>query len=102
MHKAKHSDGNLGLLGHIIASVILFGTTIFAFNVVTGGWQQKIDLGVGALIVFFVIAEFGSLWRLRDLIRERAPLVYFLLAAAPYAFVWYYLDRVRMRGHQTR
>jgi hypothetical protein len=102
MHKARHRDGSLGLLGHLIASVILFGTTIFAFNVVTGGWEPKTDLGVGALIVFFVVAAFGNLWMLRDLIHEKAPLVYFLSAVAPYAFVWYYLDRVRMRGHQAR
>ncbi len=101
MHKAKKTEGNLGLLGHLVATVILFGTTVFALNVVTGRWQPKTDFELAAVIVFFVAAALGNLWMLRDLTREKASSTYFLVAIAPYAFVWYYLDRVRMRNRQV-
>jgi hypothetical protein len=102
MHKTKHRDGNLGLLGHLLATVILFGATVFALNAVTGRWRPKTDFEVGATIVFFATAAIGNLWMFRDLAREKASPTYFLVGLAPYAFIWYYLDRVRMRNRQVR
>jgi len=35
-------------------------------------------------------------------IREKPPSIYYLIAFVPYAFIWYYFERVRPRKHFTR
>ena len=54
------------------------------------------DLGIRVLIGYCVIATLGSLWMLyRCLHRERRPFPLALLAFIPYAFLWYYFEKVR-------
>jgi hypothetical protein len=92
-------SGNLHWMGHVIAFLFLLSLTAFAASVVFGTWFPKTTVAMGALIAFFVCAPLGTLWMLYDCaIREKPTFIYFLLAFIPYAFVWYYFDRVRSRG----
>lgn len=91
--------GNLHWTGHLLAFVILLGLTVFGTWFVLGTWLPKTTLAMGALIAFFLCAPIGALWMLYDCsMREKPSFIYYLLALVPYAFVWYYFDRVRSRS----
>jgi hypothetical protein len=96
----KH--GNLSWPQHLIAALAMFCLTAFALNIIFGTWLPKTTLGMAALIAFFVIAPIGGIWMLYDCaFREKPPIIYFLLSPVPYAFIWYYFDRVRSRPKPT-
>jgi len=55
------------------------------------------------LVVLFVVPNIGTIWMLYVSIRfEKHPLAFAFLAFIPYAFMWYYFQRVRPRKHLTR
>jgi hypothetical protein len=94
--------GNLHWMGHILAFLVLLSLTAFAASVVFGTWFPQTTVAMGALIAFFVCAPIGAFWMLYDCSRrEKPPFIYFLLAFIPYAFVWYYFDRVRPRSARS-
>jgi hypothetical protein len=85
-------------ISHLLAFIFLSSTTAFAVWVVLSTWVPKTSLSIGAVSVFFLCASVGAFWMLYDcLVRERPPLIYFFVAFLPYAFVWYYFDRVLPR-----
>lgn len=87
--------------GKLLALLVLASTSVFAASVVLGTWLPKSTIAVGALIAFFVCAPIGALWMLYDCsVREKPPFIYFLMAVVPYAFVWYYIERVRPRRNR--
>lgn len=50
------------------------------------------------VVPVFVIPPFGAFWMMYSAARyEKHPLSMVLLAFVPYAFLWYYFDRVRPR-----
>jgi len=55
------------------------------------------EFGLGIILLpILAISSLGSLWMLYHCIRyENRPLPFFLLAFAPFGFVWYYYARVR-------
>jgi hypothetical protein len=58
---------------------------------------------VFALSLLFVVPNIGTIWMLYISIRfERRPLPFVLLAFIPYAFLWYYFQRVRCKKHLTK
>jgi hypothetical protein len=90
-------------MGHLLAFLVLISLTAFAASVVFGTWFPKTTVAMAAVVVFFVCAPIGALWMLYDCsMREKPPFIYFLLAFVPYAFVWYYLDRVRSRNVRSQ
>ena len=93
---------NIRLLSQLLALFVLASLTVFMAWVVLGGWFPKNTVVIGSLIVLFTAAPLGALWMLLDCARhEKHPLVYLLLAFVPYAFVWYYVERVRPRRHRS-
>lgn len=55
------------------------------------------------VIVVFVVSPMGSFWMLYMAVRhERQPLPMVFLAFLPFAFIWYYFERVRHGRHLTR
>jgi hypothetical protein len=86
----------------VFAFLILALVTMFALWLVLGTWLPKTAISLTAVVAFFLCAPIGALWMLYDCsVRERPPFIYFLLALVPYAFVWYYFDRVRPRKLRT-
>jgi len=64
-----------------------------------GSWTPQDTLSTILVMLLFGVHPFGALWMICDCIRrERAPMPYVLFAFVPYAFVWYYFERVRKRG----
>ncbi len=87
---------------NLLTFLVLTALTLFMAWVVLGSWFPKNTLVVTSLILLFVCAPLGALWMLYDCSRiEKAPFMYFVLAFVPYAFVWYYLERVRPRKQGT-
>jgi hypothetical protein len=56
------------------------------------------------IVVFcFVVPPIGAFWMIYVAIRrEHSPLPWVLLACVPYAFLWYYFDRVKNNNTQWR
>ena len=58
------------------------------------------ELGAARYVArpFFLVQPFGSLWMVYQAVRyEPKPLQYVVLACFPFAFIWYYFERVRPR-----
>jgi hypothetical protein len=97
-YETMATRGNLRWIAHLLAFLILGVLTLLALWLVMGTWMPKSAVEMGAVIAFFLCAPIGALWMLYDCaVREKPPFIYFLLAGVPYAFVWYYFDRVRPR-----
>lgn len=74
-----------------------------ALWIVLGKWSPKTSLEMSAVVLLFVAANIGTIWMLYVSIRfEKHPFAFVLLAFVPYAFLWYYFERVRLRKHLTR
>ncbi len=83
---------------HVLTFSVLAALTLFMTWVVLGAWYPKTTMLVALLIALFVGAPLGAFWMMYKCLRsEKSPLAYFVLAFVPYAFVWYYLVRVRPR-----
>jgi hypothetical protein len=55
------------------------------------------------LLALFMTPNIGTIWMLYVVVRfEKHPLPFILLGFIPYAFLWYYFQRVRLRKHRTR
>lgn len=56
------------------------------------------------LVLLFAVAPSGAFWMMYQVIRhEREPFPLIALALlVPFAFLWYYFDRVRPGKHKTR
>ena len=56
------------------------------------------------LVLLFVVPPIGAFWMMYQVIRhERQPFPLIALALfVPFAFLWYYFDRVRPGKHKTR
>jgi len=73
----------------------------------TAFWLITTSAGQNPLIVFlsvlvFAVPPLGTFWMLYVTIRyEKRPLPLMLVAFVPYAFLWYYFERVRP-GKLTR
>ena len=84
---------------------ILLGLVVtgLVFYVVISAWFPK-NLATESLVfMFFCAPSAGAFWMLYVAIRnERHPLPLILLAFVPYAFLWYYFERVRPKKHITR
>ena len=81
---------------------ILFGlfVTGIAFWMITVPGVPKNPLLMLLVVVVFAVPPFGAFWMLYVSIRhEKHPLPMMLLAFVPYAFLWYYLERVRPGKH---
>jgi len=79
------------------------GVTVVAFWIVVAPWFPKNPFLEDLAVVFFMAPSVGAFWMLFMVIRnERKPLPLVLLAFIPYAFLWYYFERVRPRKHVQR
>ncbi len=77
--------------------ILLFvSCTLFAFWTVLGPWTPRTNLAVSLVLLFFFVHPVGAFWMLYYSIRhEERPWPFIFLACLPYAFVWYYFERVR-------
>ena len=76
---------------------ILLGFAVagLAFWTITSEGPENPFL-VFAVVVVFAVAPIGAFWMLYMAIRyETDPLLMVLMAFVPYAFLWYYFERVR-------
>jgi len=77
---------------------ILLGFSIagLAFWMVTIPGVVRNPLLMFLFVVVFAVPPFGAFWMLYMSLRyEKHPLKMVLLAFVPYAFLWYYFERVR-------
>jgi hypothetical protein len=95
MEAKRHFDWRLQMFVFTVIAV----ATVIASWVVFSSWIPKGTMIFVATVLFFVASPIGAFWMLYDCaVREKPPFVYFLFALVPYAFVWYYFDRVRPRN----
>ncbi len=88
---------------HLLWIFFLAGCTFLAFWIVVGPWFPKNPLVVFLIFLFFIVPNVGTVWMLYLSIRhENHPLPFVLGAFIPYAFLWYYFERVRRGKHKTR
>jgi hypothetical protein len=87
------------------AMIVLLLSVVSSLGVlfVLGTWHLKLFLVFTAILAFFLCAPLGGfLWMLYDISRrEPRPLIYFVLAFVPYAFVWYYFARSHSKIHDA-
>jgi hypothetical protein len=79
---------------------IFFGLAVagLAFWLVTSPGITRNPLSILLLVVVFGVSPIGAFWMLYVAIRyEKHPWLMILLAFLPYAFLWYYFERVRTR-----
>ncbi len=71
-------------------------TTGLAFLFVISPWTPRNPYVQDLLVVFFGAPSVGAFWMLYVAIRyEKRPLRFVCLAFIPFAFLWYYFERVR-------
>ncbi len=77
--------------------------TGLAFWMVTTSGIPRNPFIVFLFVAVYAVAPVGAFWMLYVAIRnERHPLPIVLLAFLPFAFLWYYFERVRPGKHRTR
>ena len=80
-------------------TLLLLATTAFTLWCQFGPWWPKGGLESAFVTLFFLVQPLGALWMLYRSVRfEGRPLLFILLAFVPYAFLWYYFERVRKTG----
>jgi hypothetical protein len=86
---------------YIAGGFLPLGLTFFVI-----AWRQKPvtnPVEVFALAVLFGSPSLGAFLMMYTAIRyERNPAPMILLAFVPFAFLWYYFERVRPGSHKTR
>lgn len=84
----------------VLLSLALLG---LAFWIVVGPWFPQGSMSLLVVCVFFAGQGIGGNWMLYMVIRnEKQPLPIVFLAFLPYAFLWYYFERVRHGKHKSR
>jgi hypothetical protein len=82
---------------------LIGGLTLLAFWVVVGPWFPQNSVVIGAIAASFGLSASGGFWMLYMAVRyERHPLRFVALSLLPFAFIWYYVERVRPGKHRTR
>lgn len=77
-----------------------FGVAGLAFWMVTSSGIPRNPLFVILLVMVFGVSPVGTFWMFYVAIRnEKRPWPMILLAFVPYAFLWYYFERVRPERH---
>jgi len=84
--------------------VLLIGTvTAVALWIVIGPWFPQNVLVITSVASFFGLSALGGFWMLYMAVRyERDPVRFVGLSLVPFAFIWYYFERVRPGKHRTR
>lgn len=83
--------------------LVAVGLTALALWIVVGPWYPRNPLVILLVTAFFGMPALGGFWMLYIAVRhEKNPLPLLLLAFLPWAFLWYYFERVRPRQHLTR
>jgi hypothetical protein len=81
-------------VGFYVLIFILMASPIAAKNNIVFFWL---------VFAYCFTSPFGSFWMLYQSIRfESSPLKYVILSFLPYAFLWYYFERVRNRTYLGR
>jgi hypothetical protein len=81
--------------------LLLVSVTGLGFWFVISPWPKN-PIVLFLIAVFFGVASVGGLWMLFMAIRyEKHPALIIILVFVPYAFLWYYFERVRPRRHMT-
>ena len=71
-----------------------------AFWIVTSPSTPHNPVILAFFIAVFTIGPIGAFWMMYISVRyEKHPLPMVLLAFLPYAFLWYYVERVRPKRH---
>jgi len=87
-------------LGWAVAAV---GLNCLMAWVVFGPLFTKNPITLFLIVAVFLAANIGTIWMLYVSIRsEKHPFPFILLAFIPYAFLWYYFERVRPGKHRTQ
>ena len=93
----------INIISKTLIPLLIVCACILAVYVVFGDWLPKTAAAIAAIVLFFLCAPIGALWMLYDCSRQpKSSFFLFLLALVPYAFVWYYIDRVLPRSRATR
>jgi hypothetical protein len=72
------------------------------FYVVTRPWFPRNPVSEFLVFLVFAAPAVGAFWMLYVAARqEPTPLPMILLAFVPYAFLWYYFERVRAGKHKS-
>jgi uncharacterized membrane protein YqjE len=84
-------------------ALVALGLTGLAYWIVLGPWLPKNQIEMALTVVLFTLPTPGAIWMIRIAVRsEKNSLPMVLLAFFPYAFLWYYFERVRPRKHTTQ
>ena len=71
-----------------------------AFWIAASPWIPRNPVVVFLVVLVYAVGPIGAFWMLYMSIRhEKHPLPMVLLAFVPYAFLWYYVERVRTGKH---
>jgi uncharacterized integral membrane protein len=84
------------------APTVGFYLLIFILVVTPGATRNNVAF-LCLMFTYCFTSPFGSFWMLYQSIRfESKPLKYVILSFLPYAFLWYYFERVRKRTYLGR
>jgi hypothetical protein len=83
--------------------LLIGGLTLVALWIVMAPWFPQNIFVITIVAALFGLSSLGGFWMLYMAIRhERHPLRFVGLSLLPYAFIWYYFERVRPGKHRTR
>jgi hypothetical protein len=71
--------------------------------IVFGPWRTRDPLAILCLVILFGIPNLGTIWMLYVSARdEKNALPFIILSFVPYASLWYYVERFRLRKRLIR
>ncbi len=83
--------------------LLIGGLTLVAVWIVIAPWTPQNVLVITTIAALFGLSSLGGFWMLYMAIRyERYPVRFVALSLLPFAFIWYYFERVRAGKHKTR
>lgn len=87
--------------------VIFYSSIVIALNTMLAWltWSHYSSTNfyvITMVALLFIVPNLGTIWMLYTAVRfEKKPLFFILLAFVPYAFAWYYFERVKPGRHKS-
>lgn len=84
----------------IVAAIALNCLVVY---IMFSPWHARNSSSALMVFMLFAIPAIGGYWMIYvSILHEKRPLSFVLLALVPYAFLWYYVERVRTGKCKSR
>jgi|HubBroStandDraft_5_1064220.scaffolds.fasta_scaffold471701_2 hypothetical protein len=84
-------------------ALLILAVTFLDGWIVLGPWRPQNTAMLVLIFLSFSLPNFGAFWMMYTVARnEKRPFRFFVFSLLPYAFLWYYFERVKTGKYNSR